>query len=136
MRKNHGTLDEMFQLTNISRPMPAGKLPHGHSGNRFDLPLHAAAVLLREVADQKRNVSWALAQRWDADREHVQAIVQVAAELAILHHFFEIAIGRRHQSHIDLFCSVAAQPLKLTLLQSAQELRLDLDRYVSHLVEK
>src|SRR5260370_495535 len=116
--------------------MPAGELPHGHRRNRFDLPLHAAAVLLREVADQERNVSGTFAQRWDADRKYVQAIVQVATELAILHHFFEIAIGGRYQSHIDLFCLVAAQPLKLTFLQSAQELRLDLDWYISHLVEK
>src|ERR1700733_2122258 len=116
--------------------MPTGELPHGHSGNRFDLPLHAAAVLLRKVADQERNVSGTFAQRWDADRKYVQAIVQVAAKLAILHHCFEITIGRRYQPHIDLFRSVAAQLFKLTFLQSAQELRLDLDRYISYFVEK
>src|SRR5258708_39890241 len=119
MCKDHRTLDEIFQLTNVSRPMPAGELPDSRSRNRFDLPLHAAAVLLREVADQERNVSGTFAQRWDADRKHVQAIVQVAAELAILHHCFEIAIGRRYRSHIDLLCSVAAQPFELAFLQRA-----------------
>src|SRR5580692_7063667 len=116
--------------------MPAGEPPHGHGGNRLDLLLHAAAVFLREVTHQERNVSGTFAQRRDADRKHVQAIVQVAAELAILHHYLEVAIGRRYQSHVDLPCSVATQPFKLTLLQSAQELRLDLDRYISYLVEK
>src|SRR5579864_1264269 len=134
--KDHRTLDEIFQLTNISRPMPAGELPHGPNGNRFDLPLHTAAILMREVADQERNVSGTFAQGWDADRKYIQAIVQVAAELAILHHLFEITIGRRHQPHIHLLGSVAAQPFKLTFLQSAQEFRLNLNRNISHLVEK
>src|SRR5580704_1036465 len=116
--------------------MPTGELPHGRSRNRFDLPLHTAAVFLREVADREWDVSWTLAQRWDADWKYVQAIVQIAAKLPVPHHFFEIAIGRRDQSHIELFGSVAAQPFKLSLLQSAQELRLNLDRYVSHFVEK
>src|SRR6266481_846190 len=134
--KDHRTLDEVFQLANISRPMPTGELPQGRSRNGFDLLLHAAAILLREVADQERNVSGTFAQRWDADRKHVQAIVQVAAELAILHHLFQVAIGRRYQSHIHLLGSVTAQPFKLTFLQSAQQFGLDLNRNVSHLVEK
>jgi hypothetical protein len=60
---------------------------HGHSGNQFDLLLYAAAVLLREVAAQVSNVSGTFAQRWDADRKHIQGIVQVTAAVAILHHF-------------------------------------------------
>ena len=70
--KDHRTLDEIFQLTNISRPMPAGELPHGRNGNRFDLPLHTAAILLREVADQEENILRAFTQRWDADRKYVR----------------------------------------------------------------
>src|SRR6266851_8107894 len=44
--KDHRTLDEIFQLTNIPRPMPTRELPHGRGGNRFDLLVHSAAVLL------------------------------------------------------------------------------------------
>src|ERR1700737_4004022 len=108
MRKDHRTLDEIFQLANISRPKPTREFPQGHRGNRFDLFLHAAAALLREVADQQGNIIRTFAQRWDADWKHVEAIVQVAAELAIPHHLFEIAIGRRYQPHIYMLGSIAA----------------------------
>src|SRR5580692_6300451 len=135
-REDYRTLDKVFQLTNISRPMPGGELLHGSGRYEFDPLLHAAAVLLREVSDQQRNIVRTFAQRWDADRKHVQAIVQVAAELAVLHHFLEIAIGRRHQPHIDSLGSVVAQPFKLTFLQSAEQFGLDLDGNISHLVQE
>src|ERR1700733_13651268 len=116
--------------------MPAGEFFHGLGRNGFDLFLHAAAVLLREVSDEQRNIFWTFAQGWDPDREHVQAIVQIAAELAVLHHFLQIAIGCRHQPHIDSLGSVVTQPFKLTFLQSAEQLGLDLDGNVSHLVQE
>src|ERR1700733_14149490 len=116
--------------------MPAGEFFHGLGRNGFDLFLHAAAVLLREVSDEQRNIFWTFAQGWDPDREHVQAIVQIAAELAVLHHFLQIAIGCRHQPHIDSLGSVVAQPFKLTFLQSAEQFGLDLDGNISHLVQE
>ena len=116
--------------------MPTRELPHSRGGNRFDLLVHSAAVLLDEVAGQQGNILRAFAQRWDADWEHVQAIVQVAAEFAILHHFFQVAMGGRYQSHVDLLRSVAAQPFKLTFLQSAQQLGLNLDRNIPDLIEE
>ncbi|MGA9509621.1 MAG: hypothetical protein WBV55_13480 [Candidatus Sulfotelmatobacter sp.] len=54
--EDHRTLDEIFQLANISRPTPNGELLHGLGRNGFDLFLHTAAVLLREVSDQQRNI--------------------------------------------------------------------------------
>src|SRR6266850_2702943 len=134
--KDHRTLDEVFQLANISRPMPTGELPQGRSRNGFDLLLHAAAILLREVADQERNVSGTFAQRWDADRKHVQAIVQVAAELAILHHLLQVAIRCRYETNIHSSRVGASQPLKLPFLQGPQQFGLDLDRNVPNLVQE
>jgi len=71
--KDHRTLDEILQLTNVPRPMPTRELPHGRGGNRFDLFVHSAAVLLDEVAGQQGNVLRAFTQRRDADRKHIQA---------------------------------------------------------------
>src|SRR5580700_7290152 len=134
--KDYRTLDEVLQLANIPRPMPTRELPHGCGGNRFDLLVHEAAVLLRKVADQQWNILRALTQRWDADRKDIQTIVQIAAELAILHHFFQVAIGGCYQSNVDFLGSVAAQPFKLTLLQSAQQFGLDLERNVPDLIKE
>ena len=68
------------------------RLLHGFGRNRFDLLLHAEAIFLREVSDQQRNIFQTLAQRWDADWKRVPAIMQVAAELAILRHFLHIRL--------------------------------------------
>src|ERR1700722_3324552 len=70
-REDHRTLDEIFQLTNISRPMPGRESVDGFGRNGFDLLLHAAAVLLSEVSDQQGNILRTFAQRRDADRKHV-----------------------------------------------------------------
>ena len=50
------------------------------------VPLGARGELLHEVADQQRDVLLAFAQRRHLDREHVQAVEQVAAERALVHH--------------------------------------------------
>jgi hypothetical protein len=69
MGKDHRTLDEVFQLANVPRPMPSRELPQGGSGNRFDLLLHAAARLLCEVADQQlrdESIDCAAGRVWTA----------------------------------------------------------------------
>ena len=48
----------------------------------------------------------------------------------------EIAVGRRHQPHVDADGLDPAHPLELALLQDAQELDLHLDRDLRDLVEK
>ena len=53
---------------------------------RLDPLVHPPRELLREVADERRDVVLALAQRRIHDRKHVQAVIQVAAELSVRHH--------------------------------------------------
>ena len=70
------------------------------------------------------------------DRKHVQAVVEVAAELLVGDHRDEVAIRRRHQPDVDADRPGAAEPLELLLLQHAQQLRLQLQRNVADLVQE
>jgi len=64
------------------------------------MPIFAAA-LVEIVLNQRRNLLAALAQRWDFETDHIQAIEQVFAELALCDQLLEIGVGRRDDAHID-----------------------------------
>ena len=70
------------------------------------------------------------------DREHVQPVVEVAAELLVGDHRDEVAVRRRHQPDVDANRPGAAEALELLLLQHAQQLGLQLQRNVADLVEE
>ena len=88
------------------------------------------------MADQQRDVVAALAQGRQHDREHVQAVVEVAAEAAVGDHRGQVAVGGGHQAHVHLDRLGAAQALELLLLQDAQQLGLQLQRDVADLVQE
>ncbi len=103
---------------------------------RLDALVHAARELLREIANQLRNVGGALAQRRQRERENAEPVIQVAAKLAVGDHLGQIAIGGRHQPDVHFDGPHAAQPLELVFLKSAQQLRLQFQRNVAHFVQE
>jgi len=76
------------------------------------------------------------AQRRHLDRDDVEPVVEVLAEMPGLDHRRQVAIGRRDQPHVDPQRSRAAQALELVLLQDAQDLRLRARAHVADLVEE
>src|SRR4029077_16655510 len=91
---------------------------------------------LNEIADQERNVFSAVTQGRDADREHVQAVEQVAAEFAAGDHLFQIAVGCCDQPGVYPPRLRAAETFEFLLLQRAQQLRLDIDWDIAHFVQE
>src|SRR5688500_12720906 len=89
-----------------------------------------------EVLDERRDIVAAFAQRRIENRNHIEAIVQIAAELFVGDHLREVAISRGHETDVDADRPVAAEPLELLLLQDAEKLRLQLERNVSNFIEK
>src|SRR5882762_8074837 len=116
--------------------MPTRQFLHRRRRNGFNLLAHPKRVLLREVLHQQRNVFTSFAQGRNPYWENVQAVVEVAAELSIRHHFFQITISCRHQSCVNALRSGAAHPLVSALLQCAQEFRLEFKGHVTDLVKK
>ena len=54
----------------------------------------------------------------NANRENIQAVVQVIAEPFPRHHLHEISICRSYKPYVHLMSTAAAQALKLLLLQN------------------
>ena len=89
-----------------------------------------------EVLGQQRNVFVALAQRRQVNRDDVDAVEQVLAELALRDHLGQILIGGGDDAHRRLELFDAAQPAELPLLQHAQQLHLHHRRHLADFVEE
>ena len=82
------------------------------------------------------NVGAALAQRRDAQRYHVQAVIEIGSELPRLDRLREVSVGGGDDADVHLDRPVAADRLELFLLQHPQQLHLRRDREFANLVEE
>ena len=76
------------------------------------------------------------AQWGNRDREDVQAVEQVRAELPLGDHLRQVTVRRGDEPHIHLDRLAAAEPLELLLLKHAQQLRLQFLRDIADFVEE
>ena len=67
----------------------------------------------QEEAGQHGDVLAALAQRRQAQADHVQAVKEVFAEDAVAHPLFQVLVGGRDDTHIGLERLVPAHPVEL-----------------------
>src|SRR5438105_15161594 len=88
------------------------------------------------MVDEERDVSCALTKRRQLDRKNAQPVIEVAPELVVCNHPFQITMGRRHQPDVDLLRPRTPQALEFPLLQDPQELRLEFQGDVTDLVQK
>jgi hypothetical protein len=89
-----------------------------------------------EVPDELRNVRRPFPKRRQVDREHVQPVEQVGAELPRLHQLLERAVRRRDDPDVGPDHLRAPDALERLLLEHAQELRLEVERQVADLVQE
>src|SRR5499426_577166 len=82
------------------------------------------------------NVVAAVAQRRHADRDHVQAVIEIFAEAPVFDHGLEVAVGGAQHAHVDLDRPRAADARDLFLLQGAQEFGLHARADLSYLVQE
>ena len=78
----------------------------------------------------------ALTKRRQADVEHLQPVEQILAKITALDRLPQIAVGRGNDPDVGLQQPRPAEPLKLPLLQDAQELRLRRRAHLADFVEK
>jgi len=95
------------------------------TGGETQRPALQAAKTVEQVPGDPRHVLEPFAQRRQQDGHHVQAIVQVLAEVTAIDRRFEVAMRGGEQSHVELQCATAADPLEFALLQHAQQLCLE-----------
>ncbi len=90
----------------------------------------------QKISYKQRDIFAALAQRREGDWKDLQAIVQVAAELAGDDHLGEIAIGGGDEANVDGNCSGSADAFEFFFLQRSQNFGLEFRRKVPYFIEK
>src|SRR5258708_2389315 len=98
--------------------------------------VHGGGELFDKVAHKFRNIRFSFAERWQRNRENIQAIVQILSEFTVTEHLPQVLIGRRDDTNIDARGTGAAYGLELALLEHAEQLRLKLHCHVSDFIKK
>ncbi|MDR8732335.1 hypothetical protein FEQ05_05728 [Burkholderia pseudomultivorans] len=88
------------------------------------------------MAREQRNVVAALAQRRQAQPDHVEPVIQVLAKQPLPHARFEILVRRGDHAHVRAQRIVAADAIELPVRQHAQQARLQVERHVADFVEE
>src|SRR5262249_5635051 len=96
----------------------------------------AAGDAAGEVIAEGVDSFWPLTEGRYRDREDVQAVVQIVTEAAPFDHPAEVPVRGGDQTDVDVDRPCPTETLELVLLQHAEELRLQLERDLAHLVEE
>ncbi len=128
-------MDVVLELAHIARP---GGAAHARDRIRRELPARPAGLvhLLEEVVRDQLDILAALAQRGHLEREDVQAMIEVIAQLALAHGLARIAVGGRDDAHVGLDRAAGADAHQRPGLEHAQQAHLELERHLRDLVEE
>jgi hypothetical protein len=80
-RKNDCALDEVLQLTNVTRPAVSNKRVHGLARDPVDIPVHSPRIERKKMAGQLQNIFGPLSQRRNVNREDAQPVIKVSRKV-------------------------------------------------------
>src|SRR5690554_4245363 len=100
--------------------------------------LHAqpSCGITEKMRHERGKILLSVAQWRNVYRKHAQAVIKIKAETTGFGFSQKIAIGGRNDPHIDRSGALISHALKLTFLENAQQLALQLQRNFPDLVEK
>ncbi len=92
--------------------------------------------LLGEMLRQHRDIFAAFAQGRQRQRDHVEPVIKIGAELPSLDHLRERHIRRRNHADVHLHRATFSEALELALLERTQQLGLKIEGHLADLVQK
>ncbi len=115
---------DVLQLPHIARPRLFFQLLERIGLDDRLGDLQRFAMPAQEVLDEEGNIFAPVAQGWQGERRHVEAIEQILAKAAGGDGPFEIDMSRRDDADVDLDVFPSADTRDGFFLQDAEELRL------------
>ena len=134
--KDDCALDDVRQLPHVAGPGVGLEPRERGRRDRGEAPLRLPGEPIEEVAREVGDVLLPLAQRRQRHRDHVEPVIEVLAELTLLHGRVQLAVRRGDDAHVDGDRLRPAHALEGALLEEPQQLRLQLVRDVADLVEQ
>src|ERR1019366_8898191 len=108
----------------ISRPLICAEDLDGAARDLRDILAEQTIVLFDEKPDEGRDGLAPFSKGRDKDRRSAHAVVEIVAKLARSDHRVKVAIGRDHQTEINLVAMRRSDRLNLVRLDRAQQLGL------------
>lgn len=136
MAEDKGVLDDVLQLADISRIVVAEEQGHGLGAGLGHSPAAQVVHPGDKTFNQKGNILHALAERRQMQADDIDAVKQVAAELALFHHGRQVAIGGGDDPGAGLDLFHPAQGLEFLFLKDPQQPHLEGGTGVTDLVEE
>ena len=99
-------------------------------------PVVHPGVSAEKIVRDQRDVLFPLPKRRHDDVHHVDPVEQVAAELPLLDHPFQVLVGGAQDAAVRLHLALAADAEELLLLQDVEQFRLQVQVHLADLVEE
>src|SRR6185369_15854748 len=100
-REHDAALDQIFELTHVARPVVADQSLQRRGSDRAHGSSGLSRGALQEVKREWANVGATFAQRWERQRNDVQAVEQVRAKATVANRLLEVAIGGGDDPDVD-----------------------------------
>src|SRR2546427_1057481 len=136
LRHQHAALDRVIELADVAGPRMIQqrlKRRRFESGDVLAIPLRMQP---KEVRGERRNVFTPIAERRQLNLDRVQPEEQILTEPTRRDLLAQVGVGRRHDAHVHVTCARRADALEVARLEDAQQLRLQVHRYVGDFIEE
>jgi hypothetical protein len=125
--------DHVFELAGVALPRPRLELLHRSGRHRAAFSL---GVLLHEGVYEGRNVFGTLAKRRNVNRNDVEAVVEVLAEVPLLDLSLQLLVRGGHDPDVHRDPLRSSDGADHAVLKNSQQLALEALPHVADLVEK
>src|SRR5262245_47356904 len=130
------SLEQVLELPDVAGIVVGKERREGLPVDRRRFPAFPRRESLQEMPGQPRDVLAALAQGRQRDLDDAQPVVEVLPEIPRRDLLGKARVGRRENAHVDRHSLAAADALDLSLLEDPQQLGLEGERHVAHLVQE
>ncbi|EWS64721.1 hypothetical protein Y695_02031 [Hydrogenophaga sp. T4] len=126
----------ILQLTHVAREVKSAQQFECRLGDALGFHAQLLGTLLQEEAREHGHVFTPLAQRGQAQADHIEAVEQVLAEHAFLDPLLQVLVRGGDHTHVGTHRAVAAHAVEMAVGEHAQQARLQVKRHVTDFVEK
>src|ERR1700684_1097716 len=106
------TATRIHQLANVARPIEVYERGFGRSRHQFWLDAKFLPGDRQIVTQQLRNILAPLAQGWNLDPNHIEAVQQILAKVPGLNAHLEILMSRGDDADVDFHRSLSADTVE------------------------
>src|SRR5258706_10214070 len=113
---DNGAINSVLKLADITGPLELRQVSHRLAADAGDGAIFFGAESCEKMSQQMRDVLAAHPQRRNRQRQHMQAIEQIFAEMSAFDALQQLAVGCGDDAHVDLHRLARANPLDPDLL--------------------